>query len=167
MEKSAEKYGLSKNAATTGDVLQLVSFKLGTEIFGVNILQVREINRMLEITKMPGSPDFVEGVINLRGRVIPVISLRKRLNLENKAFDEDSRIIIVESESKILGFIVDSVSEVFRVPASSIEPPPSLTSGVDVHYLQGVCQLNDHLIVLLNLNKVLSEREIEQLGEAA
>ena len=161
------KQGVLKDQAASGDVLQLVSFKLGSEVFGVNILQVREINRMLEITKMPGSPDFVEGVINLRGRVIPVISLRKRLNLEDKVHDEDSRIIVVETDNKILGFIVDSVSEVFRVPVSNIEPPPSLTSGVDIHYIQGVCKMENHLIVLLSLSKVLSEKEIEQLGEAA
>lgn len=167
MEKSTMKQGVLKDQAASGDVLQLVSFKLGSEVFGVNILQVREINRMLEITKMPGSPDFVEGVINLRGRVIPVISLRKRLNLEDKVHDEDSRIIVVETDNKILGFIVDSVSEVFRVPVSNIEPPPSLTSGVDIHYIQGVCKMENHLIVLLSLSKVLSEKEIEQLGEAA
>ncbi len=137
---------------TSGDILQLVSFKIGEEEFGVDILQVQEINRMLDITRVPNAPEFVEGVINLRGRVIPVIDLRKRFNMENKARDKDTRIIVVELKNTVVGFVVDAVSEVLRIPRNLTEPPPALAAGINEEYITAVGKLEDRL----NLSQIRS-----------
>jgi len=148
---------------TKEKLLQLVSFNLGNEEFGVDILMVQEINRMLDITKVPKSPEFVEGVINLRGRVIPVINLRKRFSLSDKEKDKQTRIVVVNIENNILGLIVDAVSEVLRLPADTIEPPPPMVSGVEAEYIQGVGKLDDKLLILLDLNRLLTNKEKEML----
>lgn len=147
--------------------LQVVSFNLGNEEFGVDILMVQEINRMLNITKLPQSPEFVEGVINLRGRVIPVINLRKRFGLPAKENDKQTRIVVVNIQSKILGLIVDSVSEVLRLPTDTIEPAPPMVSGSESEYIRGVGKLGDKLLILLDLNKLLSSQEKAMLDEVA
>ena len=149
------------------ELLQLVSFTLGDEEFGVDILKVQEINRVIEITKIPKSPEFVDGVVNLRGKVIPVISLRKRFGLPEKEDDKSTRIVVVEIGGKIVGFMVDSVSEVLRIPASTIEPPPPLVAGIDAEYIEGVGKLEDRLLILLDLDKILSSSEFNQLKRAA
>lgn len=145
------------------DDLQIVTFKVGDEEFSVSILKVQEIIRMSEITKVPRSPDFVEGVINLRGRVIPVIDLRKRFGLQKVERGIDARTIVVDSAGKVVGLIVDSVTEVLRLPASTVEPPPDIVSGVDSEYIDGVGKLSNRLVILLNLDKVLSGKERNQL----
>ena len=160
---------LSKNneEAVKGgpDLLQLVTFNISNEEFGLDILKVHEINRMLEITRIPGAPEFVEGVINLRGRIIPVIDLRKRFNFEKKEPDKLTRIVVVEIEEKIVGFIVDSVSEVLRLPSSKVEPPPPIVAGIDAEYISGVGKLDDRLLILLDLGKLLTSKEVDLLDE--
>jgi purine-binding chemotaxis protein CheW len=155
------------NGENYSEVLQLVSFKVGNEEFGVNILQVQEINRLVQITKVPNSPDFVEGVINLRGKVIPVINLRKRFGLETQGYDKNTRIIVVELEDKVIGFLVDSVKEVLRISRNLIEPPPSVISGIDSEYITGIAKLDDRLLILLDLEKVLTKDEREFIKEVA
>ena len=113
------------------ELLQLVTFSIGDEEFGVDILKVQEIIRTMEITKVPRAEDFVEGVINLRGKVIPIIDLRRRFGLVSKSHDKDTRIIVIEISNMIVGFVVDSVSEVLRIPASTVEPPPRLSRARD------------------------------------
>jgi purine-binding chemotaxis protein CheW len=147
------------------EVLQLVSFKIGNEEFGVDILQVQEINRLVDVTRVPNAPDFVEGVMNLRGRIVPVVNLRKRLGLEKRENDKDTRIVVVEIEGKTIGFIVDSVSEVLRVSKSVVEPPPELISGIDSEYIIGIAKLENRLLILLDLKKVLNVEERETLKE--
>ena len=137
------------------DLLQLVSFKIGAEEFGVDILKVQEINKMTSITKVPNAPDFVEGVINLRGRVIPIIDLRTRLGLEKIEHTKDTRIIVVELDGKTVGFIVDAVNEVLRIPAGITEKPPELVAGIESDYITAVGKLEDRLLILLDLDKVL------------
>src|SRR5512139_3861785 len=110
-----------------GEILELVTFNLSKEEFGVDIRRVQEINRMIDITRVPNAPYYVEGVVNLRGKIIPVVDLGKKLNLEAKIPDKATRIIVIELEGMVLGFIVDSVSEVLRIPAASVEPPPTMT----------------------------------------
>ena len=150
----------------TGDLLQLVSFNLGNEEFAIDILRVQEINRMVEITKVPKSPDFVEGVINLRGKVIPVIDLRKRFSLEAAEHTKETRIVVVDIEGKVIGLIVDSVSEVLRLPEDTIEPPPPIVAGgVDSEYIQGVGKLDDRLLILLDINNIFSKEENEALDK--
>lgn len=145
-------------------ILQLVSFKLGKEEFGVDILKVQEIIKLIDITTVPNAPKFVEGVINLRGRVIPIIDLRVRLGMERKELDNKSRIIVVELEGKTIGFIVDEVNEVLRIPTDIIEPPPDMVLGIDTDYIIAVGKLEEKLLILLDLEKVLTTNEKEVLS---
>ncbi|MCD6335342.1 MAG: chemotaxis protein CheW [Candidatus Latescibacterota bacterium] len=158
----------SGDASETGeDLLQLVSFKIGEEEFGVDILNVREINRMVEITRVPKSPEYVEGVINLRGKVIPIVSLRKRMGMPEKEQDKDTRIVVVELEDQLIGFVVDAVSEVLRIPRNITEPPPETASGVDAEYITSIAKMDERLLILLNLNRLLAFGDREVLKEAA
>lgn len=145
------------------ELLQLVSFKIGSEEFGVDILKVQEINRMVEITKVPQAPMYVEGVINLRGKVIPIVDLRKRFNLEVKEYDKDTRIVVVDISGNIMGMVVDSVSEVLRLPSDTIEPPPEIVTGINSEYIKGVAKLEDRLLIFLDLSKVIDVNEIASL----
>ncbi len=144
--------------------VQLVVFSLGREEFAVEVTQVREIMRMEEITRMPKSPSFVEGIINLRGQIIAVIDLAKRLNLQSGEQTGETRIIVVESDEIKVGMIVDSVSEVLRISSEAIEVTPTLAAEVAVDYLQGVVKQDNRLIILLDLTKVLSLEEISRLS---
>ena len=158
MEKHEEKYsGQGK------ELLQLVSFNIGSEEFGVDILKVQEINRMVEITKVPQAPHYVEGVINLRGKVIPIIDLRKRFNLDVKEYDKNTRIVVVDISGNIMGMVVDSVSEVLRLPSNTIEAPPEIVTGVNSDYIKGVAKLEDRLLIFLDLSKVIDVSEVARL----
>ncbi len=140
---------------------QLVSFKLEDEEYAVDILSVHEIIRIAEITKLPNAPGYVEGVINLRGKVIPVIDLRKKFGLQDIDTDESlKRIIITDANGIMIGMIVDSVSEVLRISADTVEPPPPITKGMNSEYIKGVGKLNDRLIILLDWNKLIKEEEL-------
>ena len=145
-------------------LLQLVTFSIADEEFGVDILKVQEIIRTMEISKVPRAPDFVEGVINLRGKVIPIIDLRRRFGLAYKAHDKDTRIIVIEITDVIVGFVVDAVSEVLRIPASTVEPPPPVVAGLDSEYISGVGKLENCLLILLDLDKLLSVDDMAMLG---
>jgi purine-binding chemotaxis protein CheW len=157
----------SSDTNTGGELLQLVSFNIGDEEFGVDILKVQEINRMVEVTRVPNAPDYVEGVINLRGKVIPIIDLRKRLGLTQKNSDKDTRIIVVELNQKVIGFIVDSVSEVLRINKSITEPPPRMVAGIESDYITAIGKLEDRLLILLDLEKILTGGEKEKLVKIA
>lgn len=135
--------------------IQLVVFKLGREEYGVSILQVQEIKRMMDITRVPHSPDFIKGVINLRGSVLPVIDLKKRLDLPPADYTDDTRIIIVKVDELVVGLIVDAVSEVSTISSGNIEPPAMVASGVSAQYLQGVGKQDDKLLILLNLPAIV------------
>jgi len=150
--------------AKTAEEMQLVVFSLGREEFAVEVTQVREIMRMEEITRMPKSPNFVEGIINLRGQIIAVVELAKRLNLETGERSGDTRIIVVEAEDIKVGMIVDSVSEVLRVAADAVEASPTLATDISSAFLQGVVKKDNRLIILLDLTKVLSLEEMAGLG---
>ncbi|MCS7053494.1 MAG: chemotaxis protein CheW [Ignavibacterium sp.] len=147
------------------EILQLVSFKIGNEEFGIDILKVEEIIRIISITKIPNAPEFIEGVVNLRGRVIPVVNLRTRLGFERKEFDNQTRVIVVEVNGSTLGFIVDSVREVLRIPKSITEPPPALTTSINTEYITAVGKLEDRLLILLDLEKVLTNQQKEELKD--
>jgi purine-binding chemotaxis protein CheW len=151
--------GPAKNEAARGaseDLLQLVSFNIGSEEFGVDILKVQEINRMVEVTHVPHAHEYVEGVINLRGKVIPIVDLRTRLGMKRKEHDKNTRIIVVELKGNIIGFVVDGVREVLRIPASVTEKPPGLVGGVREEFVTAVGKLADRLLILLDLEKVLT-----------
>ena len=157
----------TSQANASAELLQLVSFKIGDEEFGVDILRVQEINRMVEVTRVPNSPECVDGVINLRGKVIPIIDLRRRLGMPRREHNKDTRIVVVELSGKIVGFVVDAVSEVLRIPKNVTEPPPAIVSGIDAEYITAVGKLADRLLILLDLEKVLSTEEKRSLKAVA
>ena len=118
----------------------------------------------MEITNVPRAPEFVEGVINLRGKVIPIVDMRSRFGLDAKEHDKYTRIIVVEFNNIIVGFVVDSVSEVLRIPANAVQPPPPVVAGMDSDYIDGVGKLDDRLLILLDLDSLLNTDEIEALS---
>jgi len=138
-----------------GNEIHLVVFKLGREEYGVNILQVQEIKRMTEITRVPHSPDYIKGVMNLRGSVLPVIDLKRRLNIPPQEHTEDTRIIIIKVEEIAVGMIVDAVSEVTIINQSDIEPPHTVVVGVTADYISGVGKLENRLLILLRSDVII------------
>ncbi|MGK7297140.1 MAG: chemotaxis protein CheW [Candidatus Wenzhouxiangella sp. M2_3B_020] len=158
---------MSQRINHSDDLLQLVSFVIDNEEFGVDILRVQEIIRPMAITRVPNAPAFVEGVINLRGRIIPVVDLRTRFGLESNEQDHETRIMVVELTDKVIGFMVDEVREVIRVNRDVIEPPPELAIGIDTNYIRGVARLEERLLILLDLEEVLSEEEKQRAAETA
>ena len=148
------------------DLLQLVSFNISEEEFGVDILRVQEINRMTDVTRVPNVPEYVVGVINLRGKVVPIIDLRLRLGLPKRGFEKDTRIIVVELDGKVLGFIVDNVNEVIRIDKNITEEPPTMVSGIDSDFITAIGKLEDRLLILLDLNKVISVDKIATIEES-
>jgi len=149
------------------DLVQLVSLCLGKEEFGIDILKVQEINRMVEITKVPQAPHYCEGVINLRGKVIPVINLRKKFELEEKEWDKSTRILVCDVNSNVIGMIVDSVDEVLKIPKSTIEATPDVVGSISANYINGIAKLDDRLLIFLDVIKVASEvnQEVGELPE--
>ena len=143
---------------------QLVVFKIGDEEFGVDISQVREIVRLIEVTYMPRAPVFIEGVVNLRGQIVAVIDLAKRLDIPSRPRGEATRIIVIEIGENTVGMIVDSVSEVLRISSGDIEEVPGLIeTEVPEHYIRGAGKLKDRLLVLLDLSRVLSHEEVARV----
>ncbi len=135
--------------------VQLVVFKLGREEYGVSILQVQEIKRMTDITRVPHTPDYITGVINLRGSVLPVVDLKKRLNLPAQESTDHTRIIIVKIDEVIVGMVVDAVSEVLAIDQDHIESPDAVVGGVAANFISGVGKLDNRLLILLNLEMII------------
>lgn len=138
---------------------QLVIFNVGNEIYGIDTSKVQEIIRMQDITHVPGAPAFVEGVINLRGRIIPVIKLHERFGLPGSDSSKASRIIVVETEGQVVGMVVGTVSEVLRIATDCVEPPSPIVTGLDSEYIRGIAKLESRLIILLQLNRLLTSEQ--------
>jgi purine-binding chemotaxis protein CheW len=147
--------------------LQIVGFRIGRETFGLPISIVREIVRVPEITSIPNAPDYIEGVINLRGRIIPVVDLRKRFGEVVAKADKRNRIVVVELENRNIGLIVNSASEVLKIPPSDIEAPHAVFQEGELDYITGVGKLRGRLVMLLDLGKLLQRSELRGLGAAA
>jgi purine-binding chemotaxis protein CheW len=147
--------------------LQVVGFRIGDETFGVRIGSVREIVRVPEITSVPNAQETIEGVINLRGKIIPVVDLRKRFGQIEIVADKKNRILVVELDSKLVGLIVNSASEVLKIPPSEIESPGSVFADGESSYVTGVGKLKGRLIILLDISKLLHRPEFKKLEEAA
>ncbi len=147
--------------------LQVVGFRIGNETYGVRISAVREIVRVPEITSVPSAPDLIEGVINLRGKIIPVMDLRKRFGQTQIQPDKKNRILVVELENKLIGLIVNAASEVLKIPPSEIEAPGSVFAEGESAYVTGVGKLKGRLIILLDISKLLHRPEFKRLEEAA
>lgn len=145
--------------------LHVVGFRIGAETFAVPIGLVHEIVRVPEITAVPDSPDYVEGVINLRGKIVSVIDLRKRFGEKTIVRDKRNRILVTEVESKLVGLIVDAASEVLKLPETEVEPPPPVFDERDVNYVTGLGKLRGRLIILIDLTKVLQKGELRRLAE--
>ncbi len=150
------------NDEKSADLEQMVTFNLGQEEYGVNILQVQEINRMVEITEVPQTEHYVEGIINLRGKVIPIMDLRKKFSMPEKENDNKTRIVVIDVENETVGLIVDGVSEVLRVPAGSLEDAPKLVAGdyAASDYIQSIVKLEDRLLIYLDLQKIISSSKL-------
>lgn len=149
------------------DPLRLVRFRVGQERFAVDILRVQEINRMMSLTQMPQSPPGVCGVINLRGRIVPVLDFRTRMGLEATEPSDTSRIIVVDIRGSTLGFIVDEVHEVLQIDPAIVDPTPALAIGADSSYILGVAKLDGSLLILLDLDRMISGETLETIGAAA
>lgn len=157
---------LEENSRFSEENLRLVIFELSGEEFGVDIMQVSEVIPVPRITRIPQAPECIKGLINLRGKILVVIDLNKRLGFPSKETDTLSRIIIVEVKDTVMGMLVNSVKEVMRLSLSSIQPPPEMIkSKINAEYLTGVGKAGNRLLILLNLAKVLGEEEIEELSE--
>ena len=144
--------------------IQMACFRLGEDLFAADIMRIKEIIRLQKLANLPKSPAFVEGALNLRGTVIPVVDLRKRFDLPSAAHNRDTRLLIVTVGKQVLGLVVDEVTEVISVPLKDIKPPPHVASCVGEEYLVGVCLAKDSLIMLLNLDRILSDSESDELN---
>lgn len=144
---------------------QFVVFKIKDEDFGVEIINVREIIKPQQILKVPNTPKYIEGIINLRGKVNPVFNLRKKFHMEHKDFDERTKIIIVSVNDMAVGFIVDDVSEILRIEEQNMEVPPNIIVGHHRKYIRSVGKINDRMIIILDLDLILSEEEEKELKE--
>jgi purine-binding chemotaxis protein CheW len=149
---------MAENAIISNE-LQLVVFDLASEYYGVDINDVREIIRMQSITRVPGAVDYIEGVLNLRGKIAPVVDLRKRLNLKVSGQTKESRIVVIDIDNRDVGIIVDGVTEVLRIPLSSVEPPAQILQRGDNVHLKGIAKLQDKLVILLDMENILKELE--------
>jgi len=159
---------MEEQVATAGSqTRQLVVFALAGETYGVDIYQVREIIRVPDVTKVPKTPDFIEGIINLRGGVIPVLDLRRRLGMDSRDVSREARIVIVELADELIGMRVDGVSEVLRIEAQQIEPPSPYIINIDSQFVSGIARLNERLIILLDLNMLLRSEDRAELRKAA
>ncbi len=141
-------------------VLQWVTFQLGDETYGVNVMQVQEVLRVSEIAPVPGAPSYVLGIINLRGNVVTVFDTRTRFGMSSREVDDSSRILIIESNEQVVGILVDSVSEVVYLRQSEIEPAPNVGNEESSRFIQGVCNREEELLILVDLNKFLTEDEL-------
>ncbi len=146
---------------------QLVVFELADENYGLDITTVESIIKMQAITKMPHAPKFIEGITNLRGMVVPVMDLRRRFGLESKEEDRDTRIVVSNMGGMQVGIIVDEVSQVLRIQDEAIEPPPPMSTTINSSFVMGIAKLENQLVILLDLEKVLSVEEQEKLMSIA
>jgi purine-binding chemotaxis protein CheW len=154
----------TKLRGEAGELRQFISFSVGDEEYGLELLRVKEVIRVREITWLPKAPSFVKGIINLRGDVIPIIDLRDKFGLEAKENTAMTRVIVVEVEGRLMGMVVDSASQVVRIPADQIDPPPPVLGGLSQEFITGVGKLEDKLIILLNADAILTVDEIKALG---
>jgi purine-binding chemotaxis protein CheW len=146
------------------EMIQIVSLMLGGEKYGINIMDIEEILRMLNITKVPKAPSFVEGIINLRGQVIPIVDLRKKMGVMVPDESGQTRIINVNIKGKKIGFVVDNVDEVLRLDPDVIDKAPGVSTGVDTNYIQGVARTHNGMIIILNVHKIFSSTEASTLS---
>ncbi|MEY8214949.1 MAG: chemotaxis protein CheW [Colwellia sp.] len=162
---SDEKSSANDKTNAKDEILQWVTFKLESESYGINVMQVQEILRYNEVAPVPGAPSYVLGIINLRGNVVTVIDTRSRFNLSPCEITDDTRIIVIESEQQIVGILVDSASEVVYLKASEIEAAPNVGNEESAQFIQGVTNREGELLILVDLDKLLSDDEWDELKQ--
>jgi len=145
-------------------IIQLVTFHLDGEIYGIDVMQIQEVLRVTEIAPVPGAPPYVLGIFNLRGNVVTVIDTRGRFSLPPGEITDSTRIVIIESEKQVVGILVDGVAEVVELNTDSIDPAPNVGDDESSRYIQGVATLDDKLLIVVDLNKLLTENEWNQVG---
>jgi purine-binding chemotaxis protein CheW len=158
----SQKRNVAQNVAE--EVLQWVTFQLDRETYGINVMQVQEVLRYTEIASVPGAPDYVLGIINLRGNVVTVIDTRSRFGLQPAEVSDNSRIVIIEADKQVIGILVDSVAEVVYLRASEIDVAPSVGTEESAKFIQGVSNRDGELLILVDLNKLLSDEEWDELN---
>ncbi|WZL74683.1 chemotaxis protein CheW [Clostridiaceae bacterium 35-E11] len=144
---------------------QYVIFKLGNEAYGVDIMNVKEICEYKESVRVPNTPKFIDGIINLRGDITPIVNLKKRFDLEDTGINSDTRVIVIGIKNKQVGFVVDEASQVLRISEENIEPAPDLITGVDKKYITGVGKLEDKIVLLLDLEYILTDEEKKKIQQ--
>lgn len=154
----------SQARAQDSEVTQWVTFHLGEETFGINVMQVQEVLRMTEIAPVPGAPDYVLGIINLRGNVVTVMDTRKRFGLAQQESDDSTRIVIIEAGEQVVGILVDSVAEVVYLKQSEIENAPKVGNNESSRYIQGVANRDEGLLILVDLDKLLTDEEWKEFS---
>ena len=145
--------------------LQQVIFRLDHEEYGLNIMQVNGIEKHQEVVKVPNSPKYIEGIINLRGEVLPIYSLRKKFNLEPKETDDETKIIVVNTNDMMIGFVVDSVSEILQIEEETIEQAPKIVTGINRKYIKSVAKQEGRMIILIDIDLIVSDEEKAELEE--
>ncbi|BEU02724.1 chemotaxis protein CheW [Agarivorans sp. OAG1] len=159
----SEQRNIAENIAED-EVLQWVTFQLESETYGINVMQVQEVLRYTEIAPVPGAPNYVLGIINLRGNVVTVIDTRSRFGLPSSDITENSRIVIIEAESQVIGILVDSVAEVVYLRSSEIDIAPNVGTEESAKFIQGVSNRDGQLLILVDLNKLLSDEEWDEVS---
>lgn len=162
---SEERRNTNEANDTNDEVLQWVTFKLEAETYGINVMQVQEVLRYTEIAPVPGAPSYVLGIINLRGNVVTVIDTRSRFGLEAAEVTDNTRIVIIEAEKQVIGILVDSVAEVVYLKASEIDVAPNVGNDESAKFIQGVSNRDGELLILVDLNKLLSDDEWDELKQ--
>lgn len=158
---------MKNNTAQSSDdpILQWVTFRLDSETYGINVMQVQEVLRHTEIAPVPGAPVYVLGIINLRGNVVTVIDTRQRFGLQSAPVTEQTRIVIIEADRQVVGILVDSVAEVVYLRQSEIETAPNVGTDESAKFIQGVCNKNDELLILVDLEKMMTDDEWAELQD--
>ncbi|MBA6289882.1 chemotaxis protein CheW [Colwellia sp. MB3u-4] len=162
---SDERRNASERVNINDEILQWVTFKLDRETYGVNVMQVQEVLRYTEVAPVPGSPMYVMGIINLRGNVVTVIDTRIRFGLESAEINDNARIVIIEAETQVIGILVDSVAEVVYLNSSEIDVAPNVGNDESAKFIQGVSNRDGELLILVDLNQLLSDEEWDELKE--
>lgn len=159
-----EERVIEQSGSEKDEVLQWVTYCLADETYGINVMQVQEVLRYTEIAPVPGAPDYVLGIINLRGNVVTVIDTRSRFGLMPGEVTDNTRIVIIESENNVVGILVDSVAEVVYLKTSEIDSTPNVGTEESAKFIQGVSNREDGLLILVDLNKLLTEEEWDEIG---
>ncbi|RUO29919.1 chemotaxis protein CheW [Aliidiomarina sedimenti] len=166
MSDKYDNRSLKNQTAKEGDdqILQWVTFRLEEETYGINVMQVQEVLRYSEIAPVPGAPDYVLGIINLRGNVVTVIDTRTRFGLPTHEVTENSRVVIIEAEQQVIGILVDSVAEVVYLRTSEIDSAPNVGTEESAKFIQGVSNRDGELLILVDLNKLLTDEEWDEIS---